>query len=205
MRLSPTSVVSLLLFGSGFCALIYQTVWLRQFRLIFGASTLASAAVIAIFMGGLGIGGHFLGRRIDRSANPLAFYGVLEVGVALSAAATPLLLWIVRAGYLAIGGSFALGGFMATIVRLLLATIVLAIPTFLMGGTLPAAARSVEHGGDQGRRSLAVLYATNTLGAVAGAVLSTFFLLERFGNLRALIAAALLNILVALTALLISN
>ena len=64
--------VSLLLFGSGACALIYQTVWLRQFRLIFGASTAASAAVLAIFMGGLGFGGIYIGKRVDRVANPLA-------------------------------------------------------------------------------------------------------------------------------------
>jgi spermidine synthase len=41
---SRTSRVAALLFGSGFCALVYQTAWLREFRLIFGASTLASAA-----------------------------------------------------------------------------------------------------------------------------------------------------------------
>jgi len=46
-----------LLFGSGFCALVYQTAWQRELRLIFGASTAASAAVLAIFMGGLGLGG----------------------------------------------------------------------------------------------------------------------------------------------------
>src|SRR5437899_2775663 len=46
MRVKTTG---LLLFGSGACALIYQTVWLREFRLIFGASTAASAAVLATF------------------------------------------------------------------------------------------------------------------------------------------------------------
>ena len=49
--------VALLLFGSGCAALIYQTAWMREFRLIFGASTAASAAVLAIFVGGLGLGG----------------------------------------------------------------------------------------------------------------------------------------------------
>ncbi|HET8798184.1 MAG TPA: spermidine synthase, partial [Thermoanaerobaculia bacterium] len=85
-------IVALLLFGSGACALMYQTVWLRQFRLIFGASTAASAAVLAIFMGGLGLGGLLLGRRADRHPRPLALYGWLELGVAASAALTPLLL-----------------------------------------------------------------------------------------------------------------
>ena len=39
-RLAPAVAC---LFCSGFCALIYQTTWLREFRLIFGASTAASA------------------------------------------------------------------------------------------------------------------------------------------------------------------
>jgi hypothetical protein len=45
--------VALLLFGSGMTALIYQVAWMRELRLIFGFSTAASAAVLAIFMGGL--------------------------------------------------------------------------------------------------------------------------------------------------------
>jgi hypothetical protein len=79
-------VVSLLLFGSGMCALVYQTVWLREFRLIFGTSTAASAAVLSIFMGGLGVGGIILGARADNSARPLRFYARLELLIAVSAA-----------------------------------------------------------------------------------------------------------------------
>src|SRR5713101_6927961 len=59
--------VALLLFGSGLTALIYQIAWMRELRLIFGFSTAASAAVLAIFMGGLGLGGWLLGRRADKA------------------------------------------------------------------------------------------------------------------------------------------
>ncbi|HEX7420837.1 MAG TPA: fused MFS/spermidine synthase [Thermoanaerobaculia bacterium] len=197
--------MSLLLFGSGACALIYQTVWLRQFRLIFGASTLASAAVLAIFMGGLGVGGLVIGKRVDASRNPLSMYGFLEIGVALSAVLSPVLLWIVRHLYLSMGGSFAMGSFFATVVRLVLSVLVLIVPTVLMGGTLPAASRAVESSGDPGRLGVSILYAANTMGAVVGTFVSTFYLLERFGNLRTLIAAALLNSLVGMTALAYSN
>jgi len=197
--------VSVLLFGSGACALIYQTVWLRQFRLIFGASTAASAAVLAIFMGGLGLGGIYIGKRVDRASNPLAIYGFLEVGVAIFAGLTPILFWIVRHLYLATGGSFVLGQFLATAIRLVLSVVVLAIPTVLMGGTLPAASRAVEHSGDAGRLGVSILYAFNTLGAVTGAIFSTFYLMETFGNLKALIAAAMLNAMVGMAAIAYSN
>ena len=197
--------LSLLLFGSGFCALLYQTVWLRQFRLIFGTSTAASAAVLAIFMGGLGIGAIVIGERVERSRNPLAVYGGLEIGVAISAGLTPLLFFAVRSAYLAMGGSFGMPALLVAPIRLLLSALVLAIPTILMGGTLPAVARAAESEDDAERSSVAVLYGMNTLGAVAGTLVSTFYLLEHFGNRFTLIGAALLNALVGLTALLMAD
>src|SRR5437879_5509481 len=79
------SLVALLLVGSGFCALVYEVAWLRMLRLFFGVSTAASAAVLAIFLGGLGLGGLLLGRRADRARSPLRLYADLETGVAVAA------------------------------------------------------------------------------------------------------------------------
>src|SRR5687767_4630703 len=123
MRLRLWSVASLL-FVSGLCALVYQTVWMRELRLVFGASTLAGAAVLAIFMGGLGAGAAILGKRSDAHEHPLRFYGLLEIGIALSAALTPWLIDGVRVAYIASGSSIDL--------RFVLAALVLALPTFLM-------------------------------------------------------------------------
>src|SRR5438874_13377714 len=106
MRARP---VAALLFASGFCALVYQIGWLRELRLIFGASTAASAAVLAVFMGGLGAGGLVLGRRVEAKARPLAYYAQLELGIALASAVTPLLVWLARAAYVAAGGTQTLG------------------------------------------------------------------------------------------------
>src|SRR5262245_47708651 len=195
-----TWTISALLFGSGFCALVYQIGWVREFRLIFGASTAASAAVLAVFVGGLGIGGLLLGPRADRHPRPLLFYAQLETIVAIFAALSPFLLSLVRAAYLASGGSETLGSALATGGRLVLGALVLAVPTIAMGGTLPAAARAATRSGDVGRRDAAALYALNTLGAVAGALIATFVLLELFGTRQTLWLAAGVNLLIAITA-----
>jgi predicted membrane-bound spermidine synthase len=196
----PLLRVALLLFGSGACALVYQVVWLREFRLVFGASTAASAAVLAIFIGGLGAGGLVLGPRADRRRRPLLFYARLEMLIALSAAATPLLLALVRAAYVGLGGTPVLGLAGGTALRLLLSALVLAAPTLLMGGTLPAAARAAQSDADARRRALAILYGANTLGAVLGSFLATFVLLERLGNRGTLWLACGVNFAVALIA-----
>ena len=198
----PTSAgsVALLLFGSGTCALIYQVAWLRELRLVLGASTAATAAVLAIFMGGLGVGGALLGRRADRHPNPLRMYAHLELTISACAAVTPFLLLAVRHAYVALGGTLALGTAVATCARLVLSALVLGVPTILMGGTLPAASKAVEVQHDVGRRRLALLYGLNTLGAVTGAVLSTFFMLEIFGTRNTLWLACLVNGLIGMGA-----
>ncbi|MFT3776104.1 MAG: fused MFS/spermidine synthase [Minicystis sp.] len=204
MRL-PASKIAPLLFCSGLCALVYQSAWLRELRLVFGASTAASAAVLAIFMGGLGAGGLLLGKRADARRDPFMMYGNLEIGVAVFAALTPPLIGVVRWLYGRLGGSVVMGLGLGTVVRLVLAALVLLPPTLLMGGTLPAAAKAVETDEDAGRRNLALLYGTNTLGAVTGAAASTFVLLEVFGADLMLWIACALNALVGVIARMVAR
>lgn len=152
-------------------------------------------------MGGIGVGSIILGRRSEKACNPLLFYAKLEFLIAVLVAISPVLIWLVRRTYLGMGGTMALGMSLGTVIRLILAALVIGGPTFLMGGTLPAAARAVATVDDPRRRSLALLYGANTFGAVAGVSLATFYLFERFGNHLTLWMGAALNALLALAAL----
>ena len=198
-------VVACLLFGSGGCALVYQVAWLRLLRLVFGGTTAASAAVLAIFLGGLGFGGLVLGRRADRTDRPLRLYAALELGVAVAAAASPLLVMLVRHLYIALGGVQALGMPLARALRLALAAVVLGVPTFLMGGTLPAAVRAVEVEDDAARRTTGFLYGANSTGAVLGTLWATFVALEWLGTNATVWSAAVMNAVVGLAALALSK
>src|SRR5438552_1645574 len=201
---SRPPLVALLLVGSGFCALVYEVAWLRMLRLVFGVSTAASAAVLAIFLGGLGLGGLLLGRRADRAPSPLRLYADLETGVAVAAAATPLLVAVVARLYFLLGGTAVLGLAGATVLRLALAVAVLGLPAVLMGGTLPAAVRAVERGADAGRRGAGLLYGANTLGAVGGSLYATYLALELLGSNLTVWSASLLNLVLALAARLLA-
>lgn len=189
-----------MIFVSGACSLVYQTVWMRSFRLIFGASTMACAAVVAIFMGGLGLGSYLLGKRVDKDPSPLKRYAQYELAVALSAALSPLLIWCAQKLYYATGGSAVLGLGPSYLIRLLLAALVLGVPTFFMGGTLVAAVASVQSEQDKARAQLGRLYGANTAGAVVGCLLTTFVTIEVFGVSRSLWLACLMNLLLAVYA-----
>ena len=71
---------ALLVFASGCSALVFQVAWMRELRLVFGATTAAVAAVLAIFMAGLGVGSAVLGKRADRVRDPLRYYGGARTG-----------------------------------------------------------------------------------------------------------------------------
>jgi spermidine synthase len=194
-----------LLFLSGMCGLVFQVAWFREFRLVFGASTAASSAVLAVFMGGLGLGNAVLGKLADRARRPLQFYAMLELLLGASVALSPVMIDGLRGLYYLIGGQIALGPLLATAFRLAMSALVLGVPTFLMGGTLPAAVRAVTDYKDEQRRGLAILYGANTLGAVAGALGSTFYALEMFGTRHTLWLACIVNVVTALSAMTIAR
>lgn len=194
-----------LVFASGFAGLVLQVAWFREFALVFGGSTAASAAVLAIFMGGLGAGSALWGARVDRQADPLRIYAHLALLVGLTGALSGYLIDASTSLYIHLGGQSTLGLGGATLVRLVLAAAVLAVPTVLMGGTLPAAAKAATRRADRQRRAAAMLYGMNTLGAVVGALTATFFLLAVLGTRTTLWLGGGVYVVTALVAYRLAN
>src|SRR5262249_50625431 len=81
-----------------------------------------------------------------------------------------------------------------TLARFVLGFSFVAIPAFLMGGTLPVATRYMVRRSNEVGRGIAQLYALNTLGAAAGVLLLPFVLLPALGVRRTLLAAGVLNL-----------
>lgn len=190
---------------SGAASLIDQVVWLRYMSLIFGNTIWAAATLLAVFMGGLGAGALLAGRWGRRLSRPLTAYALCEVGVALLALASPQMLsWIDRVyvlAYRSLGNEpwlFAAG-------RVLLAAAFLFPPTLLMGATLPFVLAGAAPAAGAAGRVTALLYGTNTLGAVAGTVLAGFVTVPVLGLRASLLVAAAFNLVAALLALRLSR
>jgi predicted membrane-bound spermidine synthase len=124
----------------------------------------------------------------------LAFYALLECSIAITVGLSPWLIDASRAVYIDLGGQMALGAFGATTVRLVLSAFILLAPTLLMGGTLPAAVAAVTTPEDENRRAVAILYGVNTVGAVGGAMASTFLMLPMLGTRFTLWSACMVNV-----------
>ena len=191
MRLLRPRLLPLILFASGAGTLILEVSWFRRTAQVAGATSVAMAAVLAAVIGGMAAGALWIGPRADRSPRPLRLYGLLEVGIAIFALVTPSLLTWAQGTFDALPGPLA---------RFLLASLILAPPAVLMGGTLPAVACAVR-GAERGRL-LGWLYAANTIGAVAGTLLAGFVLIPALGLAWTTRSAALLAGAAAAAALL---
>ncbi|MGK7345122.1 MAG: fused MFS/spermidine synthase [Candidatus Nitrospinota bacterium M3_3B_026] len=199
MSPGPAAVRPLLLFlffFSGAVGVAYEVVWTRQLSLLLGVSVYAVSAVLVAFMGGLGVGAALFGRMIDRGASPVRLYAALEIALGAYVLAFPFTLVALEEAYTFLHPGYEGVSVYVILLRLTLAVLALAVPTTLMGGTLPALARFfVESGGGVGRGAGA-LYAVNTVGAMAGAVAAGFWMIEHLGLTGALRAGAAVNIAV---------
>ncbi len=183
-----------MLFVSGAIALVYEVVWQRQFALVLGSGAPATAAVLAAYFAGLGLGSLIVGRCAKRWSRPLRAYALLELGVGGGALlVAPAISWF-EAGYPALFATLAEwpAGFAAVRGAVVFAAVL--IPTFCMGGTLPLLGALV----DQRRQRLGLtagwLYVANTAGAGLGALAMPFWLLPRLGLADTTLLCAAANV-----------
>ncbi|MCE9638482.1 MAG: fused MFS/spermidine synthase, partial [Planctomycetes bacterium] len=127
----------------------------------------------------------------DRTKRPAFLYAMFELGIAAFALAFPWLVDAVRAVYLGIGTA-------APPVLFALAFLLLVIPTFCMGTTLPLLARATVADAKDTGRDIGFLYSMNIVGAVLGAAGTGFVLMESQGVLGATRWAAAVNAVVGI-------
>jgi spermidine synthase len=161
------------LFSSGAASLMYQVAWTRRLVSVTSATPAAQAVVVAFFMAGLGLGAAWAGRRATAQQRPLFAYAVVELGAAVCAA---LSLPAIRA----VGSGAPMWLSMSVSGVLLLAT------ASLLGASLPfvleyARRRAKSSDAIVNDRMVGLLYGTNTLGAVSGALLAGFVTIEPYG------------------------
>ena len=185
-----------LCFCSGFAALIYEIVWLQQFSLFLGATSVSVAIVLATFMAGLSAGSLAANRLWLVRQNGLRGFGLLELGVGLWGLLSLALFPIAEKLYC----HFTIPGSGDLFVRCLIATGLMFPASFLMGASLPILAQ-VWAALPDGILRVGRSYAANTVGAAIGSLVAGFYLLPLHDISFAIGFAAGVNICAAFAAL----
>lgn len=169
--------------------------------LVFGATTLAVSTVLAAFMGGLALGSALAGRIAPRIKKPVSAYGWIEIGIAIYVVLAPFLFYAVDDLYAYIWQQLQPGFFTFTLLRFALSSLLLLVPTTLMGATLPVLSAALLGMAGYDSNSVTRLYACNLAGAILGTMVAGFVLLPAVGVRATIVIAAAINVLVGVIAL----
>ncbi|HEX9756047.1 MAG TPA: hypothetical protein VGA42_10095 [Gemmatimonadales bacterium] len=192
---------------SGAAGLFYESVWSRYLSLFVGHGAYAQVIVLVIFLGGMALGAAVVSRVSARLRDPLYGYALVELGIGLLGLGfhdflyVPVTEWAYDALFPALGG-----GFGVIAVKWILAGALILPQSVLLGATFPLMSAGVlrRQPGQPGT-VLSWLYFANSLGAAAGVLVAGFYLVKTAGLPGTLIAAAIINLLVGLAALVVSK
>lgn len=192
-------------FISGFCGLIYESIWSHYLKLLLGHAAYAQAVVLVVFVGGLAIGAWLAGLFAHRIGRPVLWYAAIEAAVAAMAFAFH--------GVFEVASEWASASFLPALcaqggscsATWLLAAALILPPSILLGTTFPLMSTGVLRLGAAPGAGLSMLYFLNSAGAALGVVASGFLLIPWLGLPGTLLVAGGMNAFVAASAYLVSH
>ena len=198
--MQPRLIAVYVLFAiSGFCGLIYESIWAQYLKLFLGHAALAQSVVLVVFIGGMALGAWLCGRYAERIRHPLIAYAGAEFIVGLFAIKFHA-LFVLATGW---GYDWLLPatcnetGFCAS--SWLLAAVLVLPQSILLGTTFPLMTAGVLRAfPEQPGRKIAFLYFLNSLGAAVGVLVSIFVLVPALGLPGTSLSAGLVNISLAI-------
>lgn len=107
---------------------------------IFGTSVYAVSTALTSFMAGLALGSFLLGRIVDRYANRLRLFAILEMGLGSYGIATVAIFSLLNFPFFFFHNLLG-HGIDLHLAKFFLTFIVLLIPTTLLGGLFPVVGR----------------------------------------------------------------
>lgn len=183
---------------SGFAGLVYQSIWSHYLGLFLGHAAYAQALVLAIFMGGMAGGAAWIAHVGQRWRNLIRGYAVIEAIIGVLGLLFHYIFTSVAAfSYDILIPAIGSPG-MIDIARWVVAAFLILPQTILLGMTFPLMSGGLirRFPGSEGSM-LGGLYFTNSIGAAIGALVAVFVLVPWVGLPGAMVAAGVLNFLVA--------
>ncbi len=186
---SPALALTGLALGlSGFAAMGMEILWFRHFTLLLGGLRAVFSLLLTVILIGIGVGslaGGILHRRTGRPALWLMAAQGLFVASTLLGLATADLRRILFAGRAVLPRVSTEPSLARALLELWLNAkpilLEVAVPALLMGFAFPLANAIIQRAEDSVGRRAGMLYLSNTVGAVGGALAAGFLLLPGLG------------------------
>jgi spermidine synthase len=191
----------------GFCALALEVLWTRVLVFVLGTSVYAFACMLTCFLLGIALGSFLCSRLfVGRIKNPIFALGVVEFLVALSVLGSIRLLAIIwHIDYVLTLKLFA-GGFWKEVASHFLdASVVLLVPTVLMGMIFPIAVSICARSWKAVGKRVGEVYASNTVGCVFGSFAAGFVMVPLLGLRDSFLLVVAIQLFVAVAVIFLSE
>jgi spermidine synthase len=162
------------------------------------SSTYAFSLMLAVYLLGIAAGSMAASGLAGRSRRPLLGLAACQVGVVAAVAAGLLAFPHLESLGFALIGSDRIEGFgHAVALMFAQASLILLLPTLFMGAMFPFGVAAFHRSSRSVGRTVGSLYAMNTVGNIAGAVLVGFATISLIGVRHSMLLMMALNLLVA--------
>ncbi len=178
-------------FSTGASGLIFQVTWQKYVSRLLGSDNIATAIILATFLGGLSLGYYLCGVFSAKIRNPFKAYAVLEGIIGIWCCMFPSIFRGVE--HFSHAWSFT-PPFLIVAQGMLCSVLLMGVPTICMGGTLPFLTRGLARSLADATPVHANIYAINTVGAFAGTLCAGFYLIPVFGLPVTIIGASFINL-----------
>jgi spermidine synthase len=182
--------------ASGFAAIGLEVVWTRLFTLVLKGYSYSFTSMLTVVLLGIAFGSLAFAPRADRSRDLESLFGVLQMAIGISVVGLTSLLVFAEASQVYFLYLFGYDWFGYTMMKFLVSLVILGIPTFLFGAQFPVVSRIATESARRAGDRVALLYAANVAGSIAGALLTGFALIPLLGShasLRLLAAAMMVS------------
>jgi spermidine synthase len=171
---------------SGAAALIYEVVWTRALSFVLGSTVYSLSILLATFMAG-------------------RYFALFELGIGLFGLVTVPLIYLLPRLYFWMYQSFHLNVHVYFVSQFFLCSLIMLVPTTLMGATFPVVSRRITHGMEEMGRKVGDAYSVNTFGAILGSLTAGFVLVPLLGIKWASVTGGLINLAVGTVLLFFSR
>jgi spermidine synthase len=188
-------------FASGFVAMLYELAWIRLLSNILGSTTYSFTLMLIAFISGIAIGSFIVSLIIRKIKNLLAFLAICQYGTAISMILTlplyerlPYFLMKLSATIPNQPENFTT--FLS--LEFLFCFAIMLVPTIFSGISLPVASRIANHDMRVLGKSVGGVFSVNTIGSVAGVLITGLVLIPSVGVKLSIEIGVLLNGLLGL-------
>ncbi len=187
-------------FFTGMASFIYEIAWIRMLSMVLGASTHSFELMLSAFITGLGIGGFWMRKRIEKLENPVYFAAMIQIIMGCFALITIVLYnnsFYLQSFFMSALKESEQGYLLFNLTSHAIALLIMLPTTICAGMTLPLFTYILIKKG-HGEKCIGQIYSSNTIGAIFGVIFAVFIGMPLLSLKGTILSGAIIDVIIGI-------